>query len=128
MPLAQTNGVKLYYEEAGGGHPIIFVHEFETDCRHWETQMRWFSRQYRCIAFNARGYSPSAVPSAQADYGYEHAADDIAPLLDHLKIDRAHIVGLSMGAYAAMVFAMRHPGRATAIVAAGVGWFAARGS
>jgi pimeloyl-ACP methyl ester carboxylesterase len=121
MPFAQAPGAKLYYEEAGSGHPIIFVHEFAADCRHWETQMRWFSRQYRCIAFNARGYTPSEVPKGEEHYGYKFAADDVAAVLDHLKIQTAHVVGLSMGAYAALMFAVRHPGRASAVVAAGVG-------
>jgi len=56
------DGVKLYYEEAGSGKPLIFVHEFGGDHRSWEPQMRFFSRYYRCIAFNARGYPPSEVP------------------------------------------------------------------
>ena len=56
MPhLATDDGVKLYYEEAGSGHPIVFVHEFAGDYRSYETQLRYFSRRYRCIAFNARG-------------------------------------------------------------------------
>jgi pimeloyl-ACP methyl ester carboxylesterase len=60
MPHAGTHdGVKLYYEEAGSGKPLIFVHEYAGDYRSWEPQMRFFSRYYRCIAFNARGYPPS---------------------------------------------------------------------
>ncbi len=55
MPhVTTTDGVELYYEETGSGTPIIFVHEFGGDYRHWEPQMRFFSRSHRCIAFNAR--------------------------------------------------------------------------
>ena len=62
MPhLTTDDGVKLYYEEAGRGTPIIFVHEFADDLYSWETQMRFFSRRYRCVAYNARGYPPSAI-------------------------------------------------------------------
>ena len=68
MPYASSNGVKLYYEESGSGNPIIFVHEFGSDLREWEQQMRWFSREYRCIAYNARGYIPSDVPSDPEQY------------------------------------------------------------
>ena len=50
------DGVRLYYEEAGTGTPIVFVHEFSGDLRSWEAQIQFFSRRYRCIAFNARGY------------------------------------------------------------------------
>jgi pimeloyl-ACP methyl ester carboxylesterase len=53
--------VNLYYEESGSGTPIIFVHEFAGDCRSWEPQLRYFSRRYRTIAFNARGY-PEVAP------------------------------------------------------------------
>ncbi len=121
MPLAPSSGAKLYYEESGAGHPIVFVHEFGGDHRSWESQMRWFSRRYRCIAFNARGYPPSGVPTEDSQYGQEHAADDIAAVLRHLGIAKAHVVGLSMGAFAALHFGMRHKAMASALVLAGGG-------
>jgi pimeloyl-ACP methyl ester carboxylesterase len=98
MPHATTDdGVKLYYEEAGAGRPLVFVHEYAGDSRSWEPQMRLFSRWYRCIAFNARGYPPSDVPEDPEKYSQARARDDIRSLLDHLAIDRAHVCGLSMG-------------------------------
>ena len=64
MPmLAADDGVNLYYEEAGAGTAVVFVHEFAGDARSWEPQLRCFSRRYRCIAYNARGYPPSEVPA-----------------------------------------------------------------
>ena len=121
MPYVKSKGAKLYYEEAGSGQPIVFVHEFAADLREWEQQLRWFAREYRCIAFNARGYPPSDVPESADLYGYEYSADDILAVLDGLGIDRAHIVGLSMGAYATLQFGLRHPARALSLVVAGVG-------
>lgn len=121
MPYVDASGVKLYYEETGSGYPIIFVHEFGADCREWETQVRYFSRSYRCIAFNARGYPPSDVLEDINQYGWEFSVDDIAAVMQGIGIDRAHVVGLSMGGYAALQFGLRHPGRASAIVAAGAG-------
>ncbi|MFA7505265.1 MAG: alpha/beta hydrolase [Burkholderiaceae bacterium] len=121
MPFIDSKGARLYYEETGSGRPIVFVHEFGADLRDWEPQLRWFAREYRCIAFNARGYPPSDVPESAELYGYEHSADDILAVLDGLGIDRAHIVGLSMGAYATLQFGLRHPSRALSLVAAGVG-------
>ena len=121
MPYAQSSGAKLYYEETGTGHPIIFAHEFGSDLREWETQVRWFSREYRCIAFNARGYPPSDVPEDDSLYGQDHATDDIAAVLRHLKIEKAHVVGLSMGSFAALHFGMRYPEMASALVVAGCG-------
>lgn len=121
MPFISSNKVKLYFEESGEGEPIIFVHEFASDLREWKQQIEWFSREYRCIAFNARGYIPSDVPSDPNEYGYEYAVEDIANIVRSLKIKKAHIVGLSMGAYAALIFGIKYPEMAYSLVIAGVG-------
>lgn len=121
MPFAQSAQAKLYYEETGAGYPIVFVHEFGGDHRSWDDQVRAFSRDHRCITYNARGFPPSDVPESDDAYGYEQAAADIAAVMRHLAIDRAHVVGLSMGGYAALVLALRHPGMASALVVAGCG-------
>jgi pimeloyl-ACP methyl ester carboxylesterase len=78
MPYVDAAGAKLYFEEHGQGYPIIFVHEFGSDSREWETQVRYFSRGYRCIAYDTRGYPPSDVPEESALYGWEFSVDDIA--------------------------------------------------
>src|SRR5579863_2497126 len=116
------NGVRLYYEETGAGTPLIFVHEFAGDLRSWEPQLRCFGRRYRAIAFNARGYPPSDVPESPAAYSQARATDDIAAVLDHLGIDRAHVVGLSMGGFATLHFGFRHPDRARSLTVAGCGY------
>lgn len=122
MPHITTpDDVKLYYEETGSGTPIVFVHEFLGEYRSWEAQMRHFSRRYRCIAFNARGYPPSDVPTNAQAYSFEHQRTGILAVLDGLGIDRAHIVGLSMGAFASFYFAMKWPQRALSITLAGIG-------
>src|SRR5438270_12993188 len=101
MPqLTTDDGVKLYYEETGSGPPIVFVHEFAGDCRSWEQQVRYFARRYRCITYNARGYPPSEVPPDDAGYFQDRARDDIRAVLDGLRIDSAHFVGLSWGCFA----------------------------
>jgi len=123
MPYATTDdGVKLYYEEVGSGAPIVFVHEFAADHRSWEMQMRHFGQRYRCITWSARGYPPSDVPEKASSYSQNRAADDIVAVMDHLKIDKAHIVGLSMGGFATLHFGFRHPKRARSLVVAGVGY------
>jgi pimeloyl-ACP methyl ester carboxylesterase len=122
MPhITASDGVKLYYEEAGAGTPILFVHEFMGEYRSWEAQLRYFSRRYRCVAYNARGYPPSDVPSAAGDYSFEHQRAGILAMLDGLKIDKAHIVGLSMGAFATFYFGMKWPERALSLTLAGIG-------
>jgi pimeloyl-ACP methyl ester carboxylesterase len=120
MPYIRSNGVRLYYEEAGTGTPIVFVHEFSGDLRSWEAQMRHFSRRYRCVAFNARGYPPSEVPAA-AKYSHRLAVDDVANLMRRLGIGRAHIVGCSMGAYTTLQFGLRYPRRALSLTVVGAG-------
>ena len=121
MPYIQSTGARLYYEETGTGYPIVFVHEFGADHREWELQVRFFSREYRCIAYAARGYPPSDVPEDEQLYGQDHSADDIAAVIRGLGLQRAHVVGLSMGAFATLRFGLRHPGLASALVLAGVG-------
>jgi pimeloyl-ACP methyl ester carboxylesterase len=120
--LTSDDGVKLFYEEAGAGIPIVFVHEFAGDYRSWEPQLRYFSRRYRCIAFNARGYPPSDVPEDFERYSQARARDDILAVLDALNIQRAHIVGLSMGAFATLHFGMAHGKRALSLTVAGGGY------
>ena len=123
MPHAMTDdGVRLYYEETGSGTPLIFVHEFAGDHRSWEPQMRHFGQRYRSIAFNARGYPPSDVPDSSTSYSQNRAADDISSVLDHLGIDRAHVVGLSMGGFAVLHFGFRHATRALSLCVAGCGY------
>lgn len=116
------DGVKLAYTEAGQGEPILFVHEFAGDMRSWEAQLRFFSRRYRVIAFNARGYPPSDVPLEPSAYSQDRAVDDIRAVMRGLRIARAHVVGLSMGAFATLHFGLRHPDMAISLVAAGVGY------
>lgn len=123
MPFAKTeDGVNLYYEEVGAGVPVVFVHEFAADHRSWEAQMRHFGQRYRCITYSARGYPPSDIPEKPSSYSQNRATDDIASVMNHLKIDKAHIVGLSMGGFASLHFGFRHPTRARSLVVAGVGY------
>src|SRR5213595_2730753 len=120
MPhLTTDDGVRLYYEEAGSGYPVVFVHEFAGDWRSYELQLRFFARRYRAIAYNARGYPPSDVPEDPAAYSQQQAAEDIRGMLDALKIDKAHVVGLSMGGYATLHFGLMYPARALSLVVAG---------
>ena len=91
MPYAKTpDGVQLHYEESGEGQTIVFVHEFAGDHRSWEAQMRYFSRRYRCVAYSARGYTPSDIPSKGSMYSQDIARDDILAILDHLDVEKGH--------------------------------------
>jgi pimeloyl-ACP methyl ester carboxylesterase len=122
MPYVLSEETRLYYEESGKGVPIVFVHEFADDLRGWEPQLRFFSRRYRCIAFNARGYPPSDVPKAASKYSQRIATDDIANVMRRLKIKQAHIIGCSMGGYATVHFGLRYARMALSLTAIGVGF------
>jgi len=123
MPHLKTDdGINLYYEDTGAGIPIVFVHEFAGDVRSVEPQVRHFSHHYRCIAFNARGYPPSDVPSDVERYSQDRARDDILSVLDALQLESAHIVGISMGAFATLHFGFTYPARARSLVLAACGY------
>jgi len=123
MPhITAQDGTRLYYEEAGSGSSIIFVHEYAGDYRTWEMQMRFFSRAHRCITYSQRGYPPSDVPKDGARYSQDIARDDVLAVMDALKVDKAHVVGHSMGAYTALHVGIHAPARCISVVAAGCGW------
>jgi pimeloyl-ACP methyl ester carboxylesterase len=123
MPHASAaDGVKLYYEECGAGIPVLFVHEYAGDWRSWEPQVRHLSRQYRCVTYSQRGYPPSDVPTDTARYSQDLVRDDVRALLDHLKIERAHIVGHSMGAYTTLHVGLQYPQLCLSLTLAGCGW------
>ena len=123
MPLAAMNdGTRLYYESTGSGYPLLFSHEFAGDYRSWEPQVRYFSRRYRVIVYNARGYPPSDVPEDVEGYSQARAMHDIAQLLEALQVTQAHVVGLSMGGYATLHFGLNYPQMARSLVVAGCGY------
>jgi len=117
-----VRGINLYYEEAGSGIPILFLHEFAGDWRSWEPQMRFFSGRYRAITFSARGYLPSDVPDTPEAYSQDLQIEDLKGLLDVLRIDRAHLCGLSMGSNTALFFGLKYLDRVRALTIAGSGY------
>ena len=121
MPYCDADGARLYYEEAGSGMPIIFVHEFSGDLWSWEKQIQHFSRRYRCVAFNARGYPPSDVPKSLSRYSHRHAVNDIATVMRHLGLRKAHIMGCSMGSRSTLDFGLAYPRMALTLTMIGLG-------
>lgn len=120
--ITTKDGVALSVEVAGQGEPIVFLHEFSGDLLSWAPQVEVLSRRYQCISFNARGYPPSQVPDSPDAYSQERAADDAVDVMDELGIASAYLVGLSMGGFATLHVAIRHPARARALVVAGCGY------
>ena len=114
--------MRLHWEATGSGEPILFIHEYAGDHRSWAGQVAHFSPRYRCITYAARGYPPSEVPRDVEAYSQAHAVEDAVAVLDAAHVERAHVVGLSMGGFAALHLVLRHPGRVISCVAAGVGY------
>ncbi|HTO11764.1 MAG TPA: alpha/beta fold hydrolase [Candidatus Binatia bacterium] len=113
MPKARVNGIELNYIEAGSGEPLLLIMGFGGDHLAWAFQTPVFAQQYRVIAFDNRGAGQSDVPDVP--YTTRMMADDAAGLLDHLKIERAHVIGVSMGGMIAQELALNHPRRVRSV-------------
>lgn len=123
MAQLDINGVRLWVETEGpdDAPALVFVHEFGGDHRSWRGQVDHFRDRFRCVTYSARGYPPSDVPDEEDAYGQDIATADLLGVLDALEIDRAHLVGLSMGAYTCLRFVLAYPDRVISAVAASGG-------
>jgi pimeloyl-ACP methyl ester carboxylesterase len=125
MPIARlasaTGPIDLHYEDTGQGFPLIWCHEYGGDCRSWEQQVRYFSRRYRVVTWNYRGYPPSEVPKDGNAYSVEILVEDLRALMQHLGIRRAHVGGLSLGGGVTLHFGIRHPDLAASLIICGAG-------
>lgn len=109
---ADVHGARLRYQIAGAGEPLILLHGFTLDLRMWDDQFEQFAQRFHVVRYDLRGFGQSTVPNGKP---YCHA-DDLAALLDHLRIDRAHVMGLSLGGGIALDFACLHPDRLNRLV------------
>lgn len=116
MPLITANGIDLHYElEGPEGAPIVaFSNSLGTSLAMWDAQVRALSGRYRCLRYDTRGHGRSAVVDAPTSIA--ELAEDLLGLLDALKIDRIHLVGLSLGGMTAQALASTHPERIDALV------------
>jgi pimeloyl-ACP methyl ester carboxylesterase len=111
---AAVNGTKLYYEVRGRGHPLVLIHGGLMDRRMWDGQFELFAEKYRVIRYDLRGYEKSDKAVGK----YSHI-DDLLGLLDFLGIEKAFLLGLSLGGQIALDFALEHPDRVDALILAG---------
>ncbi len=116
MPFAPVNGIDLFYESHGSGPAIVFLHGRGGNHLAWWQQVPHFARRYRCIAIDHREFG--LTKEIENGPGRKAFADDLHQLLDHLKIDRACLVGQSMGGFTALSFAVREPDRVAGLVLA----------
>ncbi|KAA8994997.1 alpha/beta hydrolase [Affinibrenneria salicis] len=122
MFITTDDDAQLYVESYGAGTPLLFIHEFGGNYDSWQPQIHYFSRRYRCITYAARGYPPSEVPPRQEAYSQQRAVQDALAVLDGLGIEKAHVIGLSMGGFATLHFGIMAPQRALSLTVAGAGY------
>jgi pimeloyl-ACP methyl ester carboxylesterase len=113
---APVNGTRLFYEVQGKGEPVVLIHGGQLDSRMWDEQFDRFAKHFRALRYDVRGYGGSPG----GDQPYSDAAD-LAALLDHVGMPRAHLVGLSLGGRIALDFALVHPKRVASLTLAGPG-------
>jgi pimeloyl-ACP methyl ester carboxylesterase len=112
---APVNGLKMYYEVHGSGDPVVLLHgSFMTITNNWTPWIGELSKTRRVIAVEMQGHGRTA--DIKRDFSFEHLADDVAALLDHLKIPSADLIGYSMGGGVAMQCAIRHPEKVRKVV------------
>lgn len=109
MPYFRSGDVKLYYQDEGQGETLLFLHGFTCDHRMWQAQLDYFSQNYRVLILDSRGHGKSDAPVS--GYSRDHRTEDTKLLLDELKIDKVHLVGLSMGGSTAIGFAFKYAER-----------------
>jgi pimeloyl-ACP methyl ester carboxylesterase len=113
---AEVNGARLYYESMGEGPAVVLLHGGLVDSRLWDAQMRPLSKRFRVVRYDIRGYGRSPAPA-----GEYSPVEDLRALLDHLKIEKATLVGLSLGGIVAADFALEHPARVERLVLVAAG-------
>lgn len=113
---AHVTGTNLYYEIAGHGEAIVFVHGSFGDRRHWDLQFFELSKRYKVLRYDLRGFGRSANPDTGTVY---RDADDLSALMEYLKIPKAHICGLSSGSFVVFDFALAYPEKCISLIPIG---------
>jgi pimeloyl-ACP methyl ester carboxylesterase len=111
--IAEVNGTRLVYEVTGNGPPVVFVHGFTLDMRMWDDQVAPLATSHRVLRYDLRGFGASSNPTVGESFSH---VDDLLALLDHLGIERAAVVGLSMGGWVAQEFALKYPDSVSAVI------------
>ena len=116
MSKAHINGIDIHYQSYGEGEAVIFAHGAGGNLLSWWQQIPYFSQRYQCVTFDHRGFGHSA--DELEGPGSDSFVDDLAGLMDHLNINKAHLVAQSMGGRTMLGFAAAHPQRTRSLVMA----------
>jgi len=114
MPYVPTRDINTYYEDAGSGEPLVLIMGISGDLQAWALQVPALSKNFRVITYDNRGAGRTSAPDKPYTIG--GMADDLATLLDTLHLEKAHILGYSMGGYVAQEFALKYPGRVDKLI------------
>lgn len=109
---AQINGTQIYYEVKGKGHPLVFIHGYSLDVRMWDDQMSVFTKNYRVIRYDRRGFGKSSGTEQTSLTN----AEDLYKLLNHLRIGSCYLLGMSQGGGTALSFALKYPEMVDALI------------
>src|SRR5262249_18471260 len=124
-----SKGVKIAYFVQGKGEPVILIHGWMSSAGvNWSLPgtTAFLAKDFQVIALDMRGHGLSGKPTKEEDYGLEMVGD-IARLMDHLKLKKAHIVGYSMGGMVAANFIVKHPDHVLSGTLGGMGWLSEGG-
>ncbi len=125
MPFFDSGGIKIHYQAAGDGDAVMLVHGFASTAEHNWGGTGWIaalSAKYRVFALDVRGHGRSEKPQSREAYGYANMGMDVTRLMDHLGLERAFLMGYSMGASIAIELMLSNPGRFRAIVLGGIAY------
>ncbi len=125
MPSFLSDGTQIYYEDEGDGPPVVLIHGFASSLTlNWKST-QWFatltSAGYRVVALDCRGHGQSGKPHEPSAYGDENMGGDVLRLMDHLRIERAHLMGYSMGGMISNYLILHHEDRFRSTVLGGIG-------
>jgi pimeloyl-ACP methyl ester carboxylesterase len=116
MPIVNINGVKLHYEIAGQGQPVVFLHGLIGSTNDWVSQKEFLSVKYKVVAIDLRGHGKSEVPKTQSEYSIPIFVEDVLGIIDLLGIKKCCLVGHSIGGFIALQFALLHQDRLASLV------------
>jgi pimeloyl-ACP methyl ester carboxylesterase len=110
----KVNDVELYYEQHGQGDPVIFIHGWLDDHSVWDSQVKSFSPKHSVVTYDHRGHGDSGKPTH--NYSIQTLANDLHSLMQHLNIEKATLIGHSMGGFTAMTFTLDHADKVSSLV------------
>jgi len=117
MPYVPTRDIITYYEETGSGEPLVLIRGLGSDLQAWALQVPVLAKHFRVITYDNRGAGRTSSPDKP--YTIAGMADDLATLLDELKVEKANVLGYSMGGMVAQEFALKYPNRLDRLVLLG---------